>query len=415
MSNCYVWGSPGPGFFTVRGVYGTGDAIEHNTPTLVVMPVGVGVVKAVSNIGASLFLGDDGLVYFSGYNGNGMSGDGSTDSSAHLTPTVISALTDIVDIAIGTEDAFALDSAGDMYGWGTNSNGTLGVGDQSTHYTPGVVQSSVHSMAAGFEVSALRLTSGQVQTCGINHFGALGQGISSLTTVVSTWTNIAGSDTISKVACGANQVVYILADGTVKASGNGFPHTPGNAPLGPTIYNGGSAPTYAISPTAVPGPTGIVDGYVFDSQSVYLDASGVWYLYGEIGSGDGAGNTGHFDVGQSTNPIVVAAPGALTFTSLPMLLGGGTGVPSTPAGFAAAIGSDGLLYTWGGRSSVTNPAARGFHGSGADVHDNPLPISVNGMTAVTYAMKQQLFIFAVGSFVAPGTPTHPAQMVSIVG
>ena len=76
----------------------------------------------------------NGLVYAWGNNNQGQVGDGT--QTQRLSPTLISGLSDITDVAAGIYSSYALDINGNLWSWGYNVNGQLGLGDTTDRLTP---------------------------------------------------------------------------------------------------------------------------------------------------------------------------------------------------------------------------------------------------------------------------------------
>lgn len=80
--------------------------------------------------GHALWLLDDGRVFAAGYNGYGQLGD-NTQGSNYGSPKHIASLNNIVKIWAGGGEygySFALDADGNLFGWGLNDYGRLGLG-----------------------------------------------------------------------------------------------------------------------------------------------------------------------------------------------------------------------------------------------------------------------------------------------
>ena len=142
--NCYTWGYNG------YGQLGHGNTNNSTTATQVAPQAGIKVAKAVcaggGSYGNTYFMLANGRLYACGYNGYGVIGDGSTTdrTSPVLVSTVgLEAGKYVVDIfAPGGSylDAtrMALTENGDVYGWGQNARGSVGVGTSNV-YTPQIV------------------------------------------------------------------------------------------------------------------------------------------------------------------------------------------------------------------------------------------------------------------------------------
>jgi len=85
---------------------------------------------------------DSGEVFGWGYNGNGQLGLGNNINQ--LNPCRVSGITGVVvKVACGYAHTLALTDQGDLYGWGANSYGQLGTGNKANSCSPTLVGSSV--------------------------------------------------------------------------------------------------------------------------------------------------------------------------------------------------------------------------------------------------------------------------------
>ena len=92
-------------------------------------------VKAGENY--TLVLKADGTVWAVGYNGNGQLGNGTTIRSLQFTQVMIdeeTPLTNIEKIDAGQYSAFAVTKEGNVYGWGYNPYGELGIKNTASSY-----------------------------------------------------------------------------------------------------------------------------------------------------------------------------------------------------------------------------------------------------------------------------------------
>jgi alpha-tubulin suppressor-like RCC1 family protein len=58
------------------------------------------------------------------------------DREARLTPTKVEGLPKVKAIAAGMEHSLALTESGEVYAWGWNDDGQLGLGDTEDRLTP---------------------------------------------------------------------------------------------------------------------------------------------------------------------------------------------------------------------------------------------------------------------------------------
>lgn len=143
--------------------------------TEVKFPAGTpAIVGVTAGDNFSMALDKNGNVYAWGYNENGELGLGSTYNVS--TPTRIKSLSNIVKIVAGANHSLALDKNGYVYTWGKNTSGSLGTGANSSITTPRRVNNvaSVIDIAAGQDHSMVLTTDGKVYTTGKNEFGQLG-------------------------------------------------------------------------------------------------------------------------------------------------------------------------------------------------------------------------------------------------
>ena len=127
----------------------------------------------------------NGDLYAWGYNANGQLGINSTTNA--LTPTKITTLTNVSQVVISDAvicSVMAIKTNGDLYGWGYNGNGQLGTGNTTQYTTPQLITSAVSKVdittggaASNNQSSTIVLkTNGDVYTTGYNGYGQLGQG-----------------------------------------------------------------------------------------------------------------------------------------------------------------------------------------------------------------------------------------------
>ena len=143
--NCFTWGYNG------YGQLGHGNTNNTATATQVSPQAGVKVAKVVcaggGSYGNTYFMMANGRLYACGYNGYGPIGDGST--TQRNSPVLVSTVgletgkyvVDIFAPGGSNLDAtrMALTENGDVYGWGQNARGSVGVGNTSNVYTPQIV------------------------------------------------------------------------------------------------------------------------------------------------------------------------------------------------------------------------------------------------------------------------------------
>ena len=137
------------------------------------------------------------------------------------TPKLISNLTHIIQISAGFRYSLALDNNGQIYAFGDNDAGQLGLGDKYNRDRPTLIPNLTHiiQIAAGYSHSlALALdNNGQIYAFGYNHNGQLGDNNNrNIPTLISNLTNII------QISSGYTHSLALNNNGQVYAFGNNF-------------------------------------------------------------------------------------------------------------------------------------------------------------------------------------------------
>lgn len=230
----WAWGE------NLYGQLGVGNTSTVFVPTKVTALNGVNIVDVQLSKGYreysryhTLFLADDGSLYACGYNSVGQLGIGNTTNQS--TPQLLSKSDWAQIYAMGENAAFSagIDTSGDLYMWGYNARGQLGIGSTTSQSTPQLVNafggvtvskfSGAHGYGTTFisyGASMCLLSTGAVYTWGYNADGALGTGN---TTQYNTPQHISGLGTDNQdilMAHGAYGVSYVIKDDqSIVASG----------------------------------------------------------------------------------------------------------------------------------------------------------------------------------------------------
>jgi len=129
----FVWGSNEDDKLGL----GPGAAWSFPVPTVLHPPAGVSRWSRLFRRAPQFALGDDGELYTWGANRNGERGQG--DTNAVPLPARITRPADVTawaDVAASESSVLALDDAGDIYAWGLNDLGQLGLGDRENRNVP---------------------------------------------------------------------------------------------------------------------------------------------------------------------------------------------------------------------------------------------------------------------------------------
>lgn len=157
---------------------GTSGEIGNGAALSVSTPVAVAGTRTYSKVIGGTALGTDGRIYTWGGNGNGQLGVG--DVLPRSSPTLVLGSFRYKDIALGDTCRFGLTVDGDLYAWGRNVDGQCGIGLAiSGASSPTLVLGGIKwRKILGTGLTQIGLSeSGQVYTWGANGTGQLGIGV----------------------------------------------------------------------------------------------------------------------------------------------------------------------------------------------------------------------------------------------
>ncbi len=181
---------------------GTGTRNDEDKPKLINALKKLYVVQIVCGRGHSLVLTKSGELYGFGYNKGGQIGCGNTRNQ--FTPININGFNNekIVSIACGGGHSLVLTNIGQVYSWGSNSFGQLGLGNSAIQDRPKRIDLNsdqvVKSISCGWDHCLLLTTDGDIYGFGLNSFGQLGIGNK---TNQSNPVKIIGSQKFKEVTC----------------------------------------------------------------------------------------------------------------------------------------------------------------------------------------------------------------------
>lgn len=371
MSQNVAWG-----LNTTKGVLGLGNG---TTPILAptAMAGSIDFVQAMAGHYVSgpfgIGLTASGAVYTWGANDFGQLGNGGTDASNHQTPVVVSGLSGVRSVyADSFGNGWALLPNGDLYGWGNNSVGNLGLGHGSNVTSPTLITTGVAKIRAGTGHSILLKTNGAVWTAGSNNAGQLGNGN---TTLQNTWQVVTpGSGTVVDISGSDRSTYLVRADGSVLCCGFN-----GSGQLGFT------ADAVAHSTFLTHPITDVAAAYGVNATVFFMLNDGTSWSCGA--NGQGVLGTGSTTPSSTDTPLQMVWPGGVT-----PIQWGITGTSLANAGIA--LGSDHLVYTWGQNTN-------GQMGNGTTLPaNNATPISSNGLTGINWVGGMGACFFA-GDVVVP--------------
>lgn len=250
-------------------------------------------------------LTESGNLYGTGHNANyelGITGNASQQNSF---VRCAAAITNIVEVYPGAYSTGALRNDGNLYVWGYNSEGELGVGDTTTRQTAVLSSTNVKKLSHSWNQYSYRnafivRNDGTVWFTG--HNGNTSGSLSGLgdNTNRSVWTqvttNLSGRNVVDVVTGGYTETAtiygctwFLCDDGTVWATGyNGY------GQLGDGTTTSRSTPVQLIVPTGFPKTDMLIHtgGYSVDNIiGVNKDSGRMWAVgswnYGTLGYGFG--------------------------------------------------------------------------------------------------------------------------------
>jgi alpha-tubulin suppressor-like RCC1 family protein len=191
---------------------------------------GLSNITAISSGGGhTLALRNDGVILAWGANGSGQLGNGTTDT--RLVPVQVMGLSRVVSVAAGGGHNLALKDDGTVWGWGANNCGQLGVQTDASYSSvpiqiPGL--SDIVAITAGRYYSLVVTKDGEVWAWGENEVGQLGIGNTEPSHIPI---KVEGITDIISIAAGRYRTIALQRDGTLWGWGDRLllPGLPGSS------------------------------------------------------------------------------------------------------------------------------------------------------------------------------------------
>lgn len=332
-SGVYCWGRNN------FGQLGDGSTTTRSTP-VAVSTAGVLAAKSmvkVSSAGySSCALDSSGVSYCWGSNGEGELGVGSTvNSSVPVTVSAAGVLSGRVLTSIVSGSGFTCASDSEVYCWGGNSKGQLGINttvvtSPSASVSSFFVGKKVTSLAGGSD-TVCAVASGEVYCWGDGGNGELGVGSSASSVSPVLVTGALVGKSVLSVSVSSRHACAVTTENLVYCWGS---NSYGQLGDGTT--------TARTSPVAV-STAGVLAGKVVSSVSVgdshtcvvASDGAYCWGYNGYYQLGDGS-NT------QRNSPVAVSSAGVLSGKTVTMVAAGGS---------ASCAVASGVAYCWGSGSN----------------------------------------------------------------
>ncbi|MDF2697273.1 MAG: Regulator of chromosome condensation [Labilithrix sp.] len=263
------------------------DALSNVHSEYVDFRYGLDVTAGAAHSGALVA----GELFVWGRNNVGQLGLGGSvgDSTSRTTPEsllIVSSPRQVESIAFNQNHSLAVIGDGAVYTWGSNASGQLGVGDTTDRNAPTATSltNAIYG-ALGYSHSLVLRSDGSVYAWGSNATGQLGDGTTDTTKTSPTAVTGLPSG-IVKVVGGSTHSAALTKSGLVYVWGdNGY----GQLGDGTTDAN------RHATPTLVPNLTDVIDIATGANHLVALTANGSAYAWGN-------GTNGQLGYGDNSNP-----------------------------------------------------------------------------------------------------------------
>ncbi|KAM7357848.1 HECT and RLD domain containing E3 ubiquitin ligase 4 isoform 2-T4 [Cochliomyia hominivorax] len=231
------------------------------------------VVQIACGNNHSLALTNCGELYSWGSNIYGQLGVSPTSDLVHSNvPRLITALQGIpiAYITCGGNHSFVISKSGAVFGWGRNNCGQLGLNDYVNRSYPTQLKTlrslGVRYISCGEEFSVFLTNDGGVFTCGSGRFGQLGHGSNSNEVLPRMVVELMGS-TVTQIACGTKHTLALVPSrGRVYGFGLGCA-----GQLGTRVTNNTPIPQVVLGPWVSPSGQALIESEITeDVESSYI-------------------------------------------------------------------------------------------------------------------------------------------------
>ena len=214
------------------GCNGSGELGQNNT-NIYKRPTYLGIDNAIdvaTGCQSTAVLKKDGTVWMAGLNSDGQLGINSTESQSTFVQVKnedgTGYLTNIKSIVAGQYTIFAITKDGEVYGWGDNGSGQLGISNYEDQKLPvKTTLTNIKQISVGYYHSIALTEDGKAYVTGRNYEGQLGIG-ETKNSDITTWTIMKSTNGtsemtgIKQVAAGDRHTVVLTDDGYMYATGS---------------------------------------------------------------------------------------------------------------------------------------------------------------------------------------------------
>jgi len=219
-----------------------------------------------------------GNLYSFGGNNVGQLGLGNTVH--RYFPVQVSSIQDVIAVATGIGFSLALTTNGDVWSFGGNAWGSLGLGDRIDRDSPTIIAdlSDAVAVSAGYDHSFVILANGDIYSFGANNAGQLGLG--NTVHPITSPQKVSGISNVVAIAAGAWHSLFLTSGGDVYSCGWG---------LGGALGHGNTS--NQSSPKKITALSDVAAIAAGDQHSLALLKNGDVYSfgrnpYGQLGLGD---------------------------------------------------------------------------------------------------------------------------------
>ncbi len=281
------------------GQLGDGTLINRTIPTRIGTATNWQVVESSGN--HTLAIKTNGTLWAWGNNNLGQLGDGTGVNK--VVPTQVGTSTNWQKLALGDLHSLAIKTNGTLWAWGFNGTGQLGIGAISNgSFIPLQVDSATdwQQIAAGSDFSLAKKVNGIVYSWGINDFGQLGDGTTTIKLVPT-----AVFDQIQNIGAGNYHTLVTTTNGRLYAWGRN-----GDGQLG----DGTSIDKH--TPTLIGTATNWVSATGGNQHSMAIKTTGSVSVFGY--NGNGQLGLGYTSISVNT-PVAISCPTTLDVTDFTSL------------------------------------------------------------------------------------------------